>query len=370
VSSLSQRLPSLDGWRAVAIAIVVLSHFEAARGFPAPAWWSRVFPGTVGVRVFFVISGLLITYLLLLEVDRRGRVSLRSFYVRRALRILPVYVLYLGVIGVVTAAGWYADTRTAWIGALTFTRDFIGRTDSLTGHYWSLSIEEQFYFLWPITLVALQLWRRPRLAAGLLIVPIVCCPIFRTGIVQAAWPNPWVARGLNVFSIAVHADSLAVGCLGAIVLWRYRDRLKHAASSAILAVALIVFVGAAMSEGQLGSADALLPLIESVAVLCAIWVTIDVQSGTIFRVLNSKPVVWVGVLSYSLYVWQTLFIGYAAGRKLSVLPVYDWRVWWLGALLCACASYYLVERPVLRIRDRWRDRLKPDASTAAAVVPP
>src|SRR3954467_5480457 len=92
------RLPSLDGWRAVAIALVVLSHFEAARGFPAPSWWSLAFQGNLGVRMFFVISGLLITYLLLIEADRSGRVSLRAFYMRRALRILPVYFLYLGVV--------------------------------------------------------------------------------------------------------------------------------------------------------------------------------------------------------------------------------------------------------------------------------
>src|SRR6185437_12133635 len=81
------RLPSLDGWRAVAIALVLLSHFTATRGFTPPPWWDRVFQGNLGVRIFFVISGLLITYLLLLEADRRGRPSLRSFYTRRVLRI-------------------------------------------------------------------------------------------------------------------------------------------------------------------------------------------------------------------------------------------------------------------------------------------
>jgi peptidoglycan/LPS O-acetylase OafA/YrhL len=198
----------------------------------------------------------------------------------------------------------------------------------------------------------------------------VLCPIFRTGIVQATWPNAWVSRALNPFSIAVHADSLAVGCLGAIVFWRYRDRLKRFAAPSILAAALVVFVIAAAGDGRLGRADALVPLVESFAVLCAIWVTVDVQAGPLYWLLNSKAVVLVGVLSYSLYVWQTLFIAYAAGPTLSVLPIYDWRVWWLGAVLCACLSYYVVERPVLRFRDGLRDRLKPDASTTAAVAPP
>jgi peptidoglycan/LPS O-acetylase OafA/YrhL len=306
--------------------------------------------------MFFVISGLLITYLLLLEADRSGRPSLRAFYTRRALRILPVYFLYLGVIAVLTAAGLYADTLTAWLGSLTFTRNLIGRTDSLTGHYWSLSVEEQFYLAWPVTMVVLQLWRRPKLAAGLLLIPIVICPILRTGVVEAHWQNQWVARGLGVFSIVRYADSLAVGCLGAFVYWAYGDRLRRMASRSILAGALAVIVIAAASDAYMGTAGALLPLIQSVAIVCAIWVTIERQSGGIYWLLNAKAVVWLGVLSYSLYVWQTLFLSYAAGPTLSRLPVYDWRVWWLAALACACASYYLVERPILKVRDRLRDR--------------
>jgi len=340
----------------VAIAFVLLSHFSAARGFPTPSWWSTVFQGELGVRMFFVISGLLITYLLLIEADRIGRPSLRAFYMRRALRILPVYFLYLGVIATLTVAGLYTDTATTWIGSLTFTRNLIGRTDSLTGHYWSLSVEEQFYLVWPVTLVALGLWRRPRLGGGLLLAPVVICPILRTGVVQAHWANPWVARGLNVFSIAVYADSLAVGCLGAFVLWQYRDRLKSVASGSVLAGALTVFVIAAASDGHLGAADALLPLVEALATVCAIWVTIDRRVGAIYWLLNAKPIAWLGVLSYSLYVWQTLFLSYAAGPTLSQLPVYNWRVWWLAALASACVSYYVVERPILRVRDRFRDR--------------
>src|SRR5256885_4307140 len=110
-----ERLPSLDGWRAVAIAMVVLSHFTATAGFAARWWWTIAFQGNLGVRIFFVISGLLITYLLLLEADRHGRPSLRSFYTRRVLRIFPVYFLYLGVVLALTAAGLYTDTATTFI---------------------------------------------------------------------------------------------------------------------------------------------------------------------------------------------------------------------------------------------------------------
>src|SRR5436190_7094955 len=129
--------------------MVFFSHFTATRGFSPPSWWDQVFQGNLGVRVFFVISGLLITYLLLLEADRRGRVSLRSFYTRRVLRIFPVYFLYLGVVFALTAAGLYTDTATTFIGSATFTRNLIGQSQSLTRHYRSLSVGEQIYVVRP-----------------------------------------------------------------------------------------------------------------------------------------------------------------------------------------------------------------------------
>ena len=135
------RIPSLDGWRALSIAIVMLSHFEFATGFPSELAhsWGRLFQGDLGVRIFFVISGFLITYLLLLEAERDGRPSLTQFYARRVLRIFPVYYLFVGVLAVLTAAGLYSDNWSTWLATLTFTRDIVGRGSSATTHFWSLA---------------------------------------------------------------------------------------------------------------------------------------------------------------------------------------------------------------------------------------
>jgi peptidoglycan/LPS O-acetylase OafA/YrhL len=341
----------------VAILLVVLSHFTAARGFPPRSWWTLVFQGNLGVRMFFVLSGFLITYLLLLEADRHVRASLGAFYIRRGLRIFPVYFLYLGVVAIIAAAGLYTDTPGTWIGSLTFTRNLIGQAQSLTGHYWSLSVEEQFYLVWPVTLVTLKLWRRPALAAGILFVPIALTPIFRSGLMETHWTNPLVARALNLFSTARYADSLAVGCLGAFLYRRYRDPLQRVGTPGVLSVALAVFVGAASAENGSHLAGMVLPLIEAIALICAIWVTLDRRAGPVYWLLNCKPVVWLGLLSYSLYVWQELFLSWAAGPKLAALPIYDWRVWWVPAVACACVSYYAVERPILRFKDRLRTTL-------------
>jgi peptidoglycan/LPS O-acetylase OafA/YrhL len=352
------RLPSLDGWRALAISIVVGGHFAYAQGFPVSrSRWESVVQSGLGVLVFFVISGFLITHLLLREADQHGNVSLRAFYVRRSLRILPVYFLYLAVVALLVVIGVYREAASSWLGSLTLTRDMIGRGDSVTVHYWSLAVEEQFYLLWPIALVLLRLWKRPALTGVLLAMPMLLCPLLRSGIVQYTWPHPLLLRLLNPFSIASHADSLAVGCAAAF-LYRAaperRHRLKE--SAWLLAGCAIVFVAAAaIDDGRFArSGQALIPLVEALAAATAICITIERRDGVFYKVLNAPAVVWLGTLSYSVYVWQQLWLGWFAGPKLSRLAVYDWRVWWITGLACACASYYCVERPILRIRDRYR----------------
>jgi peptidoglycan/LPS O-acetylase OafA/YrhL len=91
-----------------------------------------------------------------------------------------------------------------------------------------------------------------------------------------------------------------------------------------------------------------------VLIMLAIWVTVERRIGVAYRVLNAAPVAWLGVLSYSLYIWQQLFLGRFAGPRLSALPLYDWRVWWIPAIAAAVVSYYAIERPILRLRERFR----------------
>ena len=147
----STKLPSLDGWRAVSIGLVLVQHSTMAAGFP-PAltpWIKRFDLGSLGVQFFFVISGFLITWLLLQEQARHGRISLKHFYLRRALRILPVYFFYLFVLGCLTR---YEQPGYLWAANLTFTTNYFWPPEG-TAHFWSLGVEEQFYLLWPGLLV-------------------------------------------------------------------------------------------------------------------------------------------------------------------------------------------------------------------------
>ena len=160
---LSNRISSLDGLRAFSILLVLFAHSEITAGFPAFVAQNLNFEfGTLGVRVFFVISGFLITTLLVREEQARGRISLSAFYKRRFLRILPAYYFYIFALFIVTLfAPVFSCPVSTYLSAATFTTFLWGYWGSPTGfdlswplvHTWSLSVEEQFYLLWPTLLI-------------------------------------------------------------------------------------------------------------------------------------------------------------------------------------------------------------------------
>src|SRR5215471_14081758 len=146
---MSKRIPSLDGLRAVSIGMVLLGHLDGVRDFPRALYHLTHF-ANFGVRVFFVISGYLITHLVLKEQSKTGRIDLAEFYRRRAFRILPPAYLYMVV--VIVAYGHLFSWQNIVTGFAYLTSYFISTTPWPLGHLWSLSVEEQFYLLWPLAL--------------------------------------------------------------------------------------------------------------------------------------------------------------------------------------------------------------------------
>lgn len=159
------RIPSLDGLRAISIVMVLVAHASGTRLFPVPASAGNLLGlGEFGVHVFFVISGFLITGLLLDELARTNRVDLRRFYLRRALRIFPPYYTYLAVVFLLALAGALQLAPRDMAHGLTYTSNYYPARSWFLGHTWSLSVEEQFYLLWPAVLMlaevgAVSSWR-------------------------------------------------------------------------------------------------------------------------------------------------------------------------------------------------------------------
>jgi peptidoglycan/LPS O-acetylase OafA/YrhL len=362
------RFPSLDGWRAVSIALVLGYHCEFAVGFPQrlnPVM-NWLFDGNLGVRFFFVISGFLITHLLLQEFDQTGSVSLRNFYVRRGLRILPVYFAYLLAIFVLQfVTSWYQAPIT-WLGNLTFTTNFFPASGQTT-HLWSLAVEEQFYLLWPLLLVLIGLRGNSRAIYWILGIPLIVAPICRLLSCLKDLPAIFLPF-LQEFSFFYNFDSLAIGCIAAVLLTRHGrvltedlNRFKWASICAGIALILVPYILSRSFPGEIfivAFGDSLQGL--GFAVL--LWQSI--LSPRLFMPLQWPAMKTLGILSYSIYIWQQTFLCNPQNFGFS-------RFWFMrfpGALLTvffvAALSYYGFERPLLGLRARFR---KPQAVPPAVL---
>jgi len=332
------RIPALDGLRAVAIGLVFLSHVLATGSSPNSTYW-RVL-GETGVRVFFVISGYLITTLLLRELGSRGTISLRSFYARRAFRIFPAFYTYIAIICVLVAAGAIVVATCDVAYAATYTMDFIVDRSFYVGHAWSLAVEEQFYLLWPLAVVLFG----TRRATWLAIAGIAIAPVLR---IAAARYSPTLGP-LTDQAFPFVFDALGSGCVLAILAPRLERSPRYTAllDSRWFWYVPALCIGSLLLDRwwfELGVADTLANL----GIALAIHRCVTRPANLMTRVLELRGFVWIGTLSYSLYLWQEPFVNRAATGWWEAFPAN--LAFALGA---AILSHYLVERPVLRVGRR------------------
>ncbi|WP_402375871.1 acyltransferase family protein [Isoptericola rhizosphaerae] len=341
--------PDIEGMRAIAIGLVLIYH-AGVRQLPG---------GFVGVDVFFVISGFLITGLLIRELERTGRISLSTFYARRAKRLLPATGLVLATTALLTwwtvsAVDWRAfggDIVSAALYVVNWrladrSVDYLAEDvgASPVQHFWSLAVEEQFYIVWPLLIVALAWWLRRRghlrirqvLTAGILavIVPSLAYSVYLTT------NSPATA----FFVTPTRLWELGIGALAAIgtTVWL---RLPRAAAIVLGWTGL----AAVMASGFLFSTStawpgyaALLPTLGTAAMIIAGYTS---GRAGVAGVLSWRPAVWVGGLSYSLYLWHWPLIVAATaywgdlGARRGLLVV-------AASFIPAYISYRLVENPV------------------------
>jgi peptidoglycan/LPS O-acetylase OafA/YrhL len=338
------RIAELDGLRALSIGVVLIGHGGAVAG--RPPWLAPLRTvGVIGVELFLAISGFVITHLMVREHQRTGRLNLRHFWARRALRILPPLAAMMVGFALAAASGLFNWSWPSFFSALTFTRNLpIFGADWFFGHTWSLSIEEQFYAIWPLLFVGLH--ARRNLARGLLGV-IVTAPIVAL-VCEFHWAP---VRNLLPF-----LPYLAIGCLLALLIHSERGEtlrrlqvLPHRGPA--LAALVIVACGAAWMRNQ--------------HVEPWLWVPVDalLMPATLFlllvetvllrprwsRLLSWTPLRALGLWSYSIYLWQQLFFGPDG--------VYHrhwvWSTWPFNigaALACGALSYWLIERSSGRLK--------------------
>jgi peptidoglycan/LPS O-acetylase OafA/YrhL len=363
---LTHRAPALDGLRTVAILIVILYHLHVPQ-FEG---------GFIGVTVFFVLSGFLISTLLLGEHRRTGRMRLGSFWTKRLLRLYPA-LLALVVVGLLLW-NWVGDYKGASFApgeaafiALSYTgnlfRSYWDTTQGVFAHTWSLSMEEQFYLVWPPVLVALFALRSHRrwLMAGLGVVMV--------GGAVASWASYRTPGGGSTpdvyFSPVLGVVPLATGCLLALLLDDARVRTWAAGFAGHvgtwLGIGLLTAVQFWIDDDwtqHAWSFGVVLPVTGLISALL-IGGLVSVRSP-LSVALAWAPVTWFGRrVSYSAYLWHPLVIA-----LLGTFAVGAWgQVWLVGvALLVAVAAAYAVEVPVEKARARVREARRLRASDRAA----
>jgi peptidoglycan/LPS O-acetylase OafA/YrhL len=373
--------PGLDGLRALSVIAVILYH----AGFS----WMR--GGWIGVEMFFVVSGFLITSLLLEERGRSGAVDLAAFWLRRARRLLPALFVMLAVVGVWALAagsdGQLAQLRRDYPWALFYAGNWgqiTGDVPYYTGdppllrHLWSLAIEEQFYLLWPLVFVAITRSRLRRAGAAAVVGVTALASVGAMFLLFAAGPGPIGDLDRVNFlylSTFTRAGGLLAGAAAAFVWRPWRSPPPRPAPGVLdpaggVALGLLACIAAvaALTAGYVY--QWLLPVVSLLA-LVAVMVVVHPAAVGMRSVLGWRPFVVVGRRSYGLYLWTWpifVFAGATHGsvsRFLAAMAV---------AIVCSELCYRFVETPVRKgaLTRWWRTtgpvRVKVVAGTAAAVA--
>lgn len=311
----ANRIPTLDGWRGIAILMVIACHTSMTLG-------SRTYErlGTHGVTIFFVLSGYLITSRLLSERARDGSISLRSFYIRRFFRLMPAAWAYLLFCTLVALENREPIASVFLVPSLLCFRNYVDVTGpAATSHFWSLSIEEQFYFVWP----SILLLTGRKKAFWIAICGAVAIALWR----YRCWDLIITLHPQTIFETEYRADALLVGCAAAFVQPKIRTLLRN-----WMALPLLILIGYRIAMGS-----PLVPLYESVAIALLILLTSQNATAIFGRVLDSKLLSWIGLLSYSLYLWQEILFG--AHTVPGVLATL------LLVVTAALVSYFFIEQP-------------------------
>ncbi|MDD2390306.1 MAG: acyltransferase [Desulfobacterales bacterium] len=345
---LTGHLPALDALRGIAVLLVFLFHADMP-GF------SGAF---IGVDIFFVLSGFLITVLLLQEHQNYGKISLRHFYMRRLLRLMPALLLMLVVF--VAFCYWYfpnpidqlrhlQDAFMVLFYAANWTRAFDLHRPAILGHGWSLSIEEQFYALWPLMLILmlrLHVFRRILAIAALLFISWgwrLC--LLNQG---ASWDRVYNGFGCR-------ADMLLAGCLlaslwnaGYLSGWQRRFRFVALGGHWVAALALGALIVTAnwqtpeLYRWQYG--------IVAFAASIVILELVNHPQAFMGKLLCRPSLIWTGRVSYGLYLWHYPIIYFLNSGCTSLSHGQRIVIAALLTLICVSLSWYFLEQPLLRMK--------------------
>jgi peptidoglycan/LPS O-acetylase OafA/YrhL len=295
-----------------------------------------------GVGIFFVLSGFLITTLLLREFNSSGRIAIGPFYMRRAFRILPPLLVYLAFVFCFCLLRHIPFVSENFTSAMFFYRDYYFVKDLwLTQHTWSLSVEEQFYLLWPVALLLLLHYKGRRAAAWSAVALIAITPLLRIGLSKVV---PGLAHE-EYYTFHSRMDGLMSGCFVALCVGMPKFEAAYRTIAKFWWILPLEYWGASHFLGVNYRKSAGLTIDSLVMAFFILWVTRNAEHW-VGRFLNSRIMVQAGVLSYSAYLWQTFFLHSGNDTWAGKFPFSLLYIW-----IAAWTSYKLIEQPSLRLRD-------------------
>jgi peptidoglycan/LPS O-acetylase OafA/YrhL len=352
-------LPALDGLRAAAVLTVIVGHAN----YPV-----RGVPSDLGVSAFFVLSGFLITRLLIAEHDATASISLFRFYLRRTLRIFPAYYAFLLLSLVLDSVQGQRWTPALLGSALTYSVNYFNafhhHPPTSIAHAWSLAVEEQFYLLWPIAFLLLRARGRRMVAVGVVI----------TAVVVATWRS-WLALGAEVDTSYLYNafdtrfDNLAVGCLLAVLL-EHEGFIAVAEASAkrvwspLIPLALMISSRTLLPEAYHYSVGFTVDAILAAIIMLQL---VQLSSRWMWSWLDHLVLRFIGVISYPMYLYHAW--GASVGRH--VMTTEGGRFWTglAATIALACGSYFIIERPLLALRHQLGASAKRARVTPSSHVP-
>jgi peptidoglycan/LPS O-acetylase OafA/YrhL len=352
-----QHFPQLDGLRGLAIILVLAGHMlEFNFGIHSDF-------GGLGVLLFFLLSGFLITGILNQEKSQTGGISLSSFYVRRGLRLFPALFAFLATLCLLIQRGVVTDTPWYTVAAcLLYVRNIWGR-GSTTGHIWSLSLEEQFYTIWPWIMKVFD--RAIVLQAAFFGAAAIS--VFRTVAIQAEWFE--YGNGTFYLRPWFRFDSILLGCGMALLLCDSPkiDRYRAYFSGSLIPLVVWPSLLAWSIWGE--SLSHVWYLTIQMALAAPILLNLVLSKESRYFLTFSHPIgAWAGRLSYSLYLWQQLFtiFKYPQAGGLRVFPLNI-----VASIALAGISYFVIEKPFLKLKDRfgYRDRPLPPILSGTVTAP-
>jgi len=351
----TRHMPSLDGWRGIAILSVLACHGSAGMSLKNSPIWNAIRPilarGYHGVDLFFGISGFLICTRLLEGEDQEGKIDLRTFYIRRFFRIAPLFLLYFSILAALKFAGQLDLNFHSWLSGLLLIQTYSVKSTDINwyvGHIWSLAVEEHFYLIFPALLVLIG--QKSKARAGILTLSALGVALWRS-LEYKYQLLPQLLPGIGFYSRTDIVLDFLLFSAGMAVVWRkdlmpglLKDLVQNRYSALIFALlyALVLWKEPHFSM-----------LLEAILISMLLVSTLDGQTPLLSPILKNPILAWVGKISYSLYLWNNLFL---LPLEEKPLPALNWMQTPItnGLLLfgLSALSYTALEKPMINLGRR------------------